>query len=203
MLDAETTNQALVAAATNPANDEAWRGLDAAYHPALIRHCVRSGLTATEAEDIAALVLATLAVRLARSAMKWETTSLRGWLGETANRLIFDVHRHRRRDQLSADAMRLIQEWLPPAFAPEEEMEAREKLEAHLWSVCLARVRTDVPAEHWQIFEAYALSGRKSNDVARLFNTTGLNVRVIRSRMVGRIREEWRQLASQPIDFPE
>jgi DNA-directed RNA polymerase specialized sigma24 family protein len=99
--------------------------------------------------------------------------------------------------------MRLIQEWLPPAFAPEEELEAREKLEAHLWSVCLARVRSDVPPNHWQVFEAHALHGRQSSEVARIFNTTSVNVRVIRTRVVAKIRAEWKNIASQQIEIPE
>jgi DNA-directed RNA polymerase specialized sigma24 family protein len=139
MLDAQTTNRELVTAAQNPANNEAWQELHRAYHDPLVRHCDRSGLSPVEAEDVAALTLATLAMRLSRSSLKWEKRSLRGWLSETANRLIFDVHLHRKQQRLSADAARLMQEWLPPAFAPEDEHEAREKMESHLWSVCLAQ----------------------------------------------------------------
>lgn len=203
MLDAQTTNHELVTAAQNPANNQAWMELHRSYHDPLIRHCDRSGLNPAEAEDVAALTLATLAMRLSRSSFKWEKSSLRGWLSETANRLIFDVHRHRVRDRLSADAARLMQEWLPPAFAPEDEEEAREKMESHLWSVCLARVRSDVSAQQWQIFEAHALDGRKSSEVATLFNTTSIHVRVIRSRMVSRIREEWKRVANQEVEIPE
>lgn len=203
MLDAETTNHGLIASATNPANDEAWRNLHQVYHAALIRHCVRSGLNDGEAEDVAALTLATLAMRLSRSGFKWQVASLRGWLSETANRLIFDVHLRRKRERLSEDAIRLMQEWLPPAFAPEHEVEAREQMERHLWTVCLARVRADVPIQHWQIFEAHALLGRKSNEVAELFGTSSMNVRVIRSRLVLRIKKEWKSIANQQIDIPE
>ena len=203
MLDAQTTNHGLVAAATNPANDAAWQQLHSLYHAPLIRHCHRSGLSTVEAEDVAALTLATLALRLSRSAMKLGNSSLRGWLSETANRLIFDVHLRRKRDLLSADALRLIQEWLPAAFAPEHEVDAREHMEAHLWSVCLARVRADVSTEHWQIFEAHALQGRKSTEVAELFGTNSLNVRVIRSRIVHKIKTEWKSIANQQIEIPD
>ncbi len=201
MIDAQTTNHELVTEAQNPANNEAWIELHRTYHDPLIRHCDRSGLSPVEAEDVASLTLASLATRLARSSLKWETSSLRGWLSETANRLIFDVHLHRKRDQLSADAARMMQEWLPPAFAPEDEQEAREKMEGHLWRVCLARVKGEVSAEQWQIFEAYALGGRKSSEVATLFNTTSLNVRVIRSRMVSRIRLEWKNIAKREVEL--
>lgn len=201
MIDAQTTNHGLVTEAQNPANNQAWTELYRTYHDPLIRHCDRSGLNLVEAEDVASLTLATLAMRLAGSHLKWGTSSLRGWLSETANRLIFDVHLHRKRDQLSTDAARWMQEWLPPAFAPEHEQEAREKMEGHLWRVCLARVKADTSAEQWQIFEAYALVGRPSSEVATLFNTTSINVRVIRSRMVSRIRLEWKNIAKREVEL--
>lgn len=203
MLDAQTTNHELVTAAVDPADNEAWSQLHRAYHPALVRHCQRSGLSEAQAEDVAATVVATLVVRLCRSSVKWSNTSLRGWLSDTANRQIFELHRNWRRKELSEDAIRLIQEWLPSAFAPDDEGEARQKLEMHLWSVCLARVQTDAVPAHWQIFEAYALEGRSSAEVARLFNTTRVNVRIIRMRLVKRLRHEWKSLASQQIDLGE
>lgn len=203
MLEAQTTNRLLVAAATDAENSEAWSQLHAMYHAALVRHGLRSGLTAVEAEDVAVVTLTVLAGRLGRLAICPEAKSLRGWLGETANRLIFDAHRNRRRDRLSANAVRLMQQWLPAAFAPGEEPGAREKLEAHLWSVCLARVRSESSPHHWQVFEAYALQGRTSAEVARLFNLTAFNVRMIRSRVVARLRAEWRRMEGQAIELPE
>lgn len=110
MLDIQTTNPELVQSASNLANSEAWKELHATYQPPLVRHCLRSGLCSAEAEDTASVVIATLARRLSRSPLQWTRTSLRGWLSETANRHIFEVHKNRRRHQLSADAMRLIQE---------------------------------------------------------------------------------------------
>ena len=202
MLDVDTTNRELVAKATNPADDASWAQLHGAYHLPLVRHCLRSGLTAIEAEEIAQEVLVTLSHRLSKAPFNWKATSLRAWLSQTANRLVFEVHRTKRRDRVSAEAMKCIQKWLPPALAPEAESQAREQLEAHLWSVCLARVRTAVPAVRWQIFESYALHGKSSRAVACLFNTTEFNVRIIRFRMVNLIRQEWKQLADQQIDLP-
>ena len=203
MLNAETTNHELVQAASEPSDAVAWAELHARYHPPIVQHCLRSGLTASEAEEVALQSLAKLSHRLSRSPFNWDRTGLRAWLSETANRLIFEVHRNRRREALSADAMRLIQGWLPATFAPEDDAPAREKLESHLWSVCLARVRTTVPALHWQIFEAYVLQGQRSRVVAQLFNTTALNVRIIRMRLAQRIRKEWESLARQEMDLPE
>lgn len=202
MLDAPTTDQSLVETARNPESLEAWSRLYATYRQPLLSHCARSGLTPVEGEELVQEVLAKLSQRLAKASFNWQATSLRGWLGEMANRAIFEFHR-RRRAELSPAVMAVIQQWLPPAFAPETEGASRERLEAHLWSVCLARVRHSVRPGQWQIFEAYALHGNAAAEVARRFNTTGFNVRVVRHRMIARIRREWAQLATSPLPEPE
>jgi RNA polymerase sigma factor (sigma-70 family) len=203
MLDAPTTNDALIQRALDPDALEAWRLLHEFYHKPLVRHAIRSGLNPGEAEEVASHTLLTLSQRLSRRSFHHESSSFRRWLAETANRFIFEAHRIRRREKLSAMAVRAIQECLPPAFVPEDELLAREKMEAHLWSVCLARVRIDSSPKHWQIFESNVLSGENSSTVAKRFNTSPINVRVIRMRMIGRLKREWKQLAQQAVELPE
>ena len=203
MLDAPTTNTALIQEAVDPDSLEAWRLLQASYQKPLIRHAIRSGLNPGEAEEVASQTLLTLARRLSRRSLNHKSSSFRCWLSETANRFIFEVHRTKRRENLSATAILAIQECLPPAFVPEDELLAREKMEAHLWSVCLARVRVDSSPNHWQIFESNVLCGNNSTVVAKRFNTTPINVRVIRMRMIDRLKREWKQLAQQEVELPE
>jgi|688.fasta_scaffold479809_2 RNA polymerase sigma factor (sigma-70 family) len=203
MLDAPTTDEQLVASASDPDNAVAWSHVFAKYRSPLLRLCQRSGLSPDEAEEVVQEVLIKLSRRLAKAPLNWEASSLRGWLSETCNRAIFDHHRRCHRTHLSGKVIAAIKEWLPPAFAPESDDGTREQLEAHLWSVCLARVRHAARPGQWQIFEAYALHGATAVEVARRFNTTGFNVRVIRHRMVARIRREWAQLASCPLPDQE
>ena len=203
MLDAPTTNNALMDEVVDPEATEAWTKLHAAYQLPLVRHAIRSGLDPIEAEEVASQTLLTLSRRLIRKSLNPQSSAFRSWLAETANRLIFEVHRTRRRERLSSITIRAIQECLPPAFVPEDEVLAREKMEAHLWSVCLARVRNDVSPRHWQIFESNVLCGNSSSFVAKSFNTTLINVRVIRKRMTDRFRKEWKQLAQQSVETLE
>ncbi len=203
MLDAPTTDQPLIDAAVNPDDAAVWKTLHETYHAPLLRLCDRSGLSPDEAEEVAQQVLIKLSQRLAKAKFNWEATSLRGWLIEMSNRAIFEAHRRSRRGALPPQVRAVIQEWLPPALAPGSDGGSRERLESHLWTVCLARVRNAVKARQWQIFEAYALQGHSAAEVARRFNTTGFNVRVIRHRMVARIRKDWRQLASCPLPESE
>lgn len=203
MLDVPTTNRNLIQAARDPQNDEAWRQLYRTYRAPIAALCNASGLNPSEADDVVQEVLARLARRLARTALKPGTVGLRSWLSQVTNQQIFDLYRRRRRNALSPAASTLIQSWLPAALAPEVDADAREQLEAHLWAVCLARVRHEVSPTHWQIFESYCLQGVSSPEVARVFGTTQINVRMIRKRVVGRIKEQWKRLAVEPLDIEE
>lgn len=203
MLDAPTTDPRLVDAARDPADGTSWQRLYVTYRDPITRHCAKSGLTPAECEEVVQEVLAKLAQRLSKAAFNWKSASLRGWLNQTTNHLIFEVHRLNRRNAFTPEALAIIQQWLPPTLAPEADLKAREQLESHLWSVCLARVRHAVRPLRWQIFESYALHGNPATEVARRFNTTGINVRLIRHRMIARIRREWAILPASPLPEPE
>ena len=202
MIDAPTTDRQVVDAAASPQDSEAWAALYKTYREPICRHCAMSGLTPSESEEVVQEVLVKLSQRLAKAAFNRNSSTLRVWLDEATNRLIFEVHRLNRRNSITPQAMALIQEWLPPALAPESDTKAREQMEAHLWSVCLARVRHEVQPRRWQIFEAYALQGGTAAEVARRFGTSGINVRLIRHRVIGRIRKEWAVLPASALPDP-
>jgi RNA polymerase sigma factor (sigma-70 family) len=203
MLDAPTTHVPTISAAGRPDDLESWDRIVSTYRDPLLRHCSASGLAPEEAEEVAMEVLARLAQRLQRKVFDWQSTRLRAWLGQTTNHLIFEIHRSRNRHRLDPDVALIVQDWLPATQAPETDLRARTQMEAHLWSVCLARVRSAVKARHWQIFEAYALHEAEASEVAGQFGTTAFNVRLIRHRIIARIRREWRDLLAAPVSDPE
>lgn len=200
MLDAPTTQHERLAAAADPAHHEAWAYIHAAYARPIARLCLRSGLSTGEAEEIVNDVLARLSGRLSKAPFKPQCVRLREWLAHVTHLQIFEAQRLRAQQDLPPAALRLVAEWLPGTHAPDADPEARQKLERHLWSVCLARVRDSSSPLHWQIFESYCFHGTPSPDVARAFDTTEFNVRMIRMRMIRRIRAQWATLAEEPID---
>lgn len=201
MLDAPTTQPELLASAANPLDHEAWSKLDATYRKPIGQLCLRSGLTPVEAEEVINDVLLRLARRVAAKPFNHRATRLRAWLAQVTHQRIFEVRRHRARLELSPETLLRMAEWLPGTMAPHTDPQARQQLEQHLWAVCLDRVRSDSAPRSWQIFEAYCFHGIPSPEVARAFNTTEFNVRMIRVRMIRRIRRQWAVLAEEAIDI--
>lgn len=203
MLDSPTTQPERIAACANPADHEAWSWLQETYRKPIGDLCLRSGLTPVEADEVINDVLLRLSRRLVAKPFKSETTRFRAWLTQITHLRIFEVRRQRKHAQLTPEALTLMTEWLPGTFAPQTDVEARQQLEQHLWAVCLDRVRTAVPPRSWQIFEMYCFQNRPSQEVAHAFNTTGFNVRIIRTRMVRRIRRQWAILAEEGLQLPD
>lgn len=203
MLDAPTTQPERLAAAADPGHHEAWSWLHATYRPPIGNLCLRSGLSPVEADDVIQDVLLRLSRRMAAKPINLRATSLRAWLAQVTHQRIFEVRRQRARFDLPPEALLLMAEWLPGTMAPHSDPGARHQLEQHLWAVCLDRVRAAVPPRSWQIFEAHGLHGLPSPEVARAFNTTQFNVRMIRTRMIRRIRRQWAVLAEEPIDLDD
>lgn len=203
MLDSPTTQPERIAACANPADHEAWDWLHEAYRKPIGDLCLRSGLTPVETEEVINDVFLRLSRRLVAKPFRSETLRFRAWLTQITHLRIFEVRRQRKRSELTPEALTCMAEWLPGAFAPQTHTEARHKLEQHLWAVCLDRVRTTVPPRSWQVFEAYCFHSQPSTEVARAFNTTEFNVRMIRMRMVRRIRRQWAILAEEDLQLPD
>jgi len=203
MLDTPTTQPERIAACANPADHEAWSWLQETYRKPIGDLCLRSGLTPVETDEVINDVLLRLSRRLVAKPFNRETIRFRAWLSQITHLRIFEVRRQRQRNHLTPQALVQMTEWLPGTLAPQTDLEARQKLEQHLWAVCLDRVRNSVPPSSWQIFEAYCFRGLPSPEVARTFNTTEFNVRMIRMRMVRRIRRQWAILAEEGIQLPE
>lgn len=203
MLDTPTTQPERIAACANPADHEAWSWLQETYRKPIGDLCLRSGLTPVETDEVINDVLLRLSRRLVAKPFNRETIRFRAWLSQITHLRIFEVRRQRQRNHLTPQALVQMTEWLPGTLAPQTDLEARQKLEQHLWAVCLDRVRASVPPRSWQLFEAYSFQGLSSPEVAQAFNTTEFNVRMIRMRMVRRIRRQWAILAEEGIQLPE
>lgn len=201
MLDAPTTQPERLAAAADPADHEAWAWLHATYRQPIGNLCLRSGPSPVEADEVIHDVLLRLSRRMVAKPINPRATGLRAWLAQVTHQRIFEIRRQRTRIDLSNEALLRMAEWLPGAMAPHSDPDARHQLEQHLWAVCLDRVRSDSAPRTWQIFEAYCFHGVTSPEVARAFNTTEFNVRMIRSRMIRRIRRQWAVLAEEAIEI--
>ncbi len=201
MLDAPTTNAQWLAAAKDLADHKTWEQLSATYRTPILHHCAKSGLTPQEAEEIVQEAFAQLAVQTQKCEGPWEPKTLRAWLTDVVNRYIIDYHKNAPRRHLSPNVMALVQQWMESRETTDLSSAERLENESHLWVLSLNRAKSQVSPQHWQIFDAYAIQGLSSREVAQRFNTSHFNVRLIAHRIKKVARNAYNQLLSEEIDL--
>ena len=203
MIEAPTTNAQWLNAAKDLADNKTWEQLSATYRAPILNHCARSGLTPQEAEEIAQETFHQLAQQIDKAGGQWQPKHLRAWLTDVINRHIIDHVKNSPHQHLSPKVLALVQQWMEPAtedgISPEQRMEA----ESHLWTLSLNRARSQVSPHHWQIFDAYAIQGLPSREVAQCFNTSHFNVRLIAHRIKKVARQSYNQLLSEEMIDPK
>jgi RNA polymerase sigma factor (sigma-70 family) len=133
----------------------------------------------------------------------WEPKSLRAWLTDVVNRHIIHYFKNTPHQPLSPKVLTLVQQWMDPLSGDGISTEERIEAESHLWSLSLNRARSQVSPRHWQIFDTYVIQGLSSQEVARHFNTSHFNVRLIAHRIKKVARQSYNQLLSEEMITPK
>ena len=203
VIDAPTTNAQWLNDAKNLSDNETWDQLSATYRVPILNHCAKSGLTPQEAEEIAQETFCQLALQMGKAENHWEPKSLRAWLTDVVNRHIIHYFKNTPHQPLSPKVLTLVQQWMDPLSGDGISTEERIEAESHLWSLSLNRARSQVSPRHWQIFDTYVIQGLSSQEVARHFNTSHFNVRLIAHRIKKVARQSYNQLLSEEMITPK
>jgi RNA polymerase sigma factor (sigma-70 family) len=202
MIDAPTTNAQWLNAAKDLADNKTWEQLSATDRAPILNHCTRSGLTFQEAEEIAQETFCQLTLQIEKAGGQWEPKTLRVWLTDIVNRHIIDHIKNAPNQHLSTKVLALVQQWMEPETGDAISPEVRIEAESHLWTLSLNRARSQVSPLHWQIFDAYAIQGLPSREVAQYFNTSHFNVRLIAHRIKKVARQSYNQLLNEEMITP-
>jgi RNA polymerase sigma factor (sigma-70 family) len=200
MLYAQTTDPRLLEAVKDWKDNSSWNEFYERYAPAIRGHASRSGLGATEAEDVVQETMLKVVRYLPGFEYDRTICRFRTWLNQVVNQRIFEALHRRRRSRFLVDCLDKLRETVHTDDVPMGDPVGQAEIERNLLEACLARVRAKSKPRHWQIFEAHALLGLPARETARLHNTTAANVWVVRHRFVKLLCREWHDLLEQPFE---
>jgi RNA polymerase sigma-70 factor (ECF subfamily) len=175
---------------------EAWRTVVRLYTPLLCHWCARQGLRGADAEDVIQDVLQAAAAGLPGFRRERATDSFRAWLrGITRNVVLTHYRRANRQPRGSGGTDALVQlegvaQAAPPAA---EEEDPPSELEA-LRRRALELVRNQVEERTWRAFWLTAIEGQSPNEVAAGLGVSPTAVRVAKSRVLHRLKEQFGEL---------
>jgi RNA polymerase sigma-70 factor (ECF subfamily) len=173
---------------------EAWRIMVGLYTPLVHHWCGRRGVRGADAEDVAQEVFRVAAAGLDRFRRERAGDSFRAWLrGITRNVLLQHFRRAERQPQASGgtDALLRISEIPEDDSCPDEEDPS--ELDA-LRRRALELVRAQVEERTWQAFWLVAVEGEEPADVAARLGVTPNAIRMSKSRVLRRLREQFEEV---------
>lgn len=170
----------------------AWQRLADLYGPLIYRWCRSVGLKPEDAADVVQDVFRSVAGHLGRFRKERPGDSFRGWLWTIARNKMRD-HFRRRKDRPQAaggtDAQRQMLNWAAPD-EPSASSASESRLGRTPVQLALEAIRGDFGENAWKAFWMTTIEQHSSQDVARELGMTANAVRLAKSRILKRLRQE-------------
>jgi RNA polymerase sigma-70 factor, ECF subfamily len=166
------------------------------YSPLVNYWCTRGGAQGADAEDVAQDVFRAAAASLPDFRRTQPGDSFRGWLrGITRHKILQHFRQNRRHPTPSGgtDAQRRLEAQADPAAEHPEEEDPAEELDA-LHRRALELVRSEFEEKTWRAFWLTVVEGRSPVDIAAETGVSPTAVRMAKSRVLHRLKEEFGEL---------
>jgi RNA polymerase sigma-70 factor, ECF subfamily len=170
----------------------AWDRLVALYTPLLYRWCRRRGLRDQEIADVLQDVFQAVATHIAGFRKERAGDTFRGWLRTIARNKVNDHLRRRGREPEGAggtDAQARLA-GVPESAPPESGSSSDDRADRLLLGRVLDLIRGEFEPRTWQAFWRTAVEGRSPAEVGDELAMSPGAVRVAKSRILRRLREE-------------
>jgi RNA polymerase sigma-70 factor (ECF subfamily) len=206
MSDWPSTRQSLLLRLKNPADIAAWQTFVNIYTPLVLHFCRRRGLQEADALDVTQEVLTKI------SDFEYDAQrSFRGWLSTVTHHEISRNVKKRKRQATGATDEAFLEQ--QPA---KTELGWDAVFDTHILAAALTRVRLEFDTQQWEVFEAVGIrisdtpegrclvwSDESPSEVAKRVGHSVAWVYKVKSRIMKRIREEFRYLAEDVPTFTE
>lgn len=186
------------------ADVEAWERLVKLYTPLVAAWCRRWGVAEQDIVDVLQEVFSAVATHLGRFRKDRPSDTFRGWLNVIARSKTVDYFNSRKNEPAGAggtEASKRIQEVRDSTDQSVNETELTRDDEDVIFNDVLLRALNAIKVEFhdrtWQAFWKVVVEGRLTCDVAAELNMKPGTVRVSKSRVLLRLRQELGDLTTQ------
>jgi RNA polymerase sigma-70 factor (ECF subfamily) len=173
-------------------DSEAWDQLVNLYAPLVYHWCRGWGLREQDVSDIMQEAFLAVACHVGQFRKEREGDTFRGWLRTITRNKVHDFFRRRHREPEgvggSEAQFRLTQ--LPTPPSSESSNLAEDEGEHALLARALELIRREFTEQTWRAFWRTAIEGRSAPEVAAELSMSPGAVRVAKSRVLQRLREE-------------
>jgi RNA polymerase sigma-70 factor, ECF subfamily len=167
----------------------AWERLVRLYRPLVLSWCLRGGVSQADADDLLQEVWVAVAAGVDQFRRQGEG-SFRSWIRGITRHKLLDYYRRQGRHPAAAaggtDAFQAIQEVPDPESGTADDAEER----SGLYRRALDLIRSEFEERTWLAFWQAGVEGQDTAAVAASLGMTPVAVRIAKSRVLARLREE-------------
>ena len=196
-MNCDTTDPDLLRSLKDIENTDAWIRFERLYRPPILMHCRGVGLTLDQAEEVVQECFIKCFRYLPSFEYSVAVGRFRAWLNLTVNQRIAEHFQDSiRSEELKTAYAALVRDFggnnAEPNVSP-------SVFEYELITMAFRRTQVEVEPKSWQVFEAHAIHGLKSNEVARQIGVTAISVRVTTHRVRKILQRNWRLIQEGPF----
>lgn len=185
----DTTNIKLISKLKNN-YPESWEELLNTYAPLVYHWCRRSGFSPEDASDISQEVFTSIHKSIDTFHKENPEDSFRSWLWTiTRNRICDFIAKHKNRPRAAGGSgmMQFLKEH-PSPFLDSDTSSDDSRI--RLLHIAMANVAAKVTEKNWQAFEMVMFELMSHQEVAQLLEMNETAIRVNKSRMLKRLKDE-------------
>ena len=183
-------------------DEDAWRRLVQLYGPLVDGWLCRAGLQAADVHDVFQDVFQAVAAGIGDFRRERPSDSFRGWLRTISRNKLADHFRRRTTAPVASggsETLRRLAELASPAVEYPPEIDETEDLR-QLRLRAMELIRGEFEPKTWEMFWQVVIAGRATDAVGRDFGVTPSAVRLAKSRVLRRLREEMEGLENPGFD---
>lgn len=170
----------------------AWRDLVQLYSPLIIHWCQKSGLAAQDCADINQEVFRAVVANIESFRKEKPSDTFRGWLRTITRNKVHDHFRRAGKQPLAVGGTDANLRLTQAADADDELVRDEDDLRAEheLFARAIGMIRREFKPQTWDAFWRVVVDGQSATDVAEKLGMRPGTVRVAKSRVLKRLRQQ-------------
>jgi RNA polymerase sigma factor (sigma-70 family) len=181
---------------------ESWSQFFNAYWRLIYGAALRSGLSDAQAQDVVQDTVIAVAKKMKDFRYESGVDSFKGWLLYLTRKRIALEYRRKERDRLalpkdSGEGWIAEAQDLPDPAGFDLESLWEQEWEKNLWEAALSRLKKEVNAKQFQMFDLYVLKERSADEVAKQMGVAIAQVYLAKHRISTMLKAELARLRSE------
>ena len=197
------TRESLLSRLKDLEDQDSWREFFQIYRQLIYSMAIRAGLTEPEAEDVLQETLISVAETIQAYQYDRKRCRFKSWLGHLTQKRIADCYRRRSREQPMAPRQKgegsgtAPLERVPDPDSLNLDAVWEEEWRQKLMEAAIRKVKGQVNAEQYQMFDLYALRQMPVRKVAAALGSSVGRVYLAKHRITGLIKKETKRLEAE------